>query len=96
MCGNGLKLKICCICKEPYYGMGNNPYPIKERGRCCDKCDAEVVLPERLKGIEEEEKKAIEKNALEEMKVIKRAIKDLEYDLKEYMDRLEKVEKYLY
>lgn len=28
--------------------VGNNPQPVYEDGRCCDKCDREVVIPTRL------------------------------------------------
>ena len=42
-----MKKNICCICGKEYDGYGNNPYPIKESGRCCDKCNRIVIL-ERL------------------------------------------------
>ena len=53
---------ICSICDEEIKGQvvthpdgsksvpwegGNNAYPINE-GRCCDKCNMEVVIPARL------------------------------------------------
>jgi hypothetical protein len=37
---------ICSICHLPYGGFGNNAYPFT--GRCCDDCNATVVIPERL------------------------------------------------
>ena len=37
----------CCICGETHLGFGNNPYPVKERGRCCDYCNSTVVIPTR-------------------------------------------------
>lgn len=40
--------KICCICKKPFEGYGNNPAPVMGGGECCDKCNADVVLPIRL------------------------------------------------
>lgn len=40
--------KICCICKKPFEGYGNNPAPVMDGGECCDKCNADVVLPIRL------------------------------------------------
>ncbi len=40
--------KICCICKKPFEGYGNNPVPVMDGGECCDKCNADVVLPIRL------------------------------------------------
>ena len=38
---------ICSICGEEYNHWGNNAYPINN-GRCCDKCDEAVVIPERI------------------------------------------------
>ena len=40
--------KICCICKEPYEGYGNNAEPVCS-GTCCDKCNIERVIPMRFK-----------------------------------------------
>lgn len=40
--------KICCICKEPYEGYGNNAEPVCS-GVCCDKCNIERVIPMRFK-----------------------------------------------
>lgn len=37
----------CCICGRPYVGHGNNAWPIKEDGRCCDACNMSVVIPAR-------------------------------------------------
>lgn len=34
---------ICCICGHEFTGYGNNPYPIKSEGVCCDACDQKVV-----------------------------------------------------
>ena len=43
----------CCICKKEIekkgdWTQGNNAQPIKD-GRCCDKCNYNVVIPARLK-----------------------------------------------
>ena len=38
----------CCLCDEEIEGFGNNPDPVSEDGRCCDKCNAEKVLPARF------------------------------------------------
>lgn len=51
-----MKKNICCICGKEYEGYGNNPSPLKESGRCCDKCNRLVVL-ERLKKIKASKKK---------------------------------------
>lgn len=48
-----MRFKTCCICGRPFCGMGNNPIPVKKYGRCCDVCNAEKVIPERIKEIEE-------------------------------------------
>jgi len=38
----------CCICsKKIKTKYGNNAEPIKE-GRCCDLCNAIIVIPARL------------------------------------------------
>jgi len=42
------KKKVCCICGKEYEGFGNNPAPYKNKGRCCDKCDRDYVLPSRM------------------------------------------------
>ena len=34
---------ICCICGKKFKGYGNNPWPIKEDGKCCDECNKEVI-----------------------------------------------------
>ena len=47
--------KVCVICGKEYEGYGNNAQPVKD-GKCCDKCNQEVVIPARIKkmGIKEE------------------------------------------
>lgn len=50
--------KLCCICGKVMNEYGNNPYPVKEKGCCCDECNMKVVIPARvemmIKGGEEE------------------------------------------
>lgn len=41
-------MKTCCICGQPFEGYGNNPAPVKTRGKCCDVCNIEIVIPTRL------------------------------------------------
>jgi hypothetical protein len=43
---------ICCFCGEKYKDWGNNPQPIIEDGRCCDRCNWYVVLPARVREYE--------------------------------------------
>lgn len=38
------KQNVCCICKRTYEGFGNNPYPLRTRGRCCDECNEQVII----------------------------------------------------
>ena len=39
----------CVICKKTIKGQyGNNPAPVKVRGKCCDECNWKVVIPTRL------------------------------------------------
>jgi len=42
------KAKTCCICGRSFVGWGNNPWPVKEDGECCDKCNMSKVLPARI------------------------------------------------
>ena len=46
---NETKLQKCCICGRLFSGIGNNPYPVKKRGRCCDGCNSTRVIPERVR-----------------------------------------------
>ena len=39
---------VCCICKEPFEGHGNNPSPLQEKGRCCNACNLKFVVPARI------------------------------------------------
>ena len=41
----------CCICGEEFEGYGNNPYPIRDEGVCCDACNLKFVIPARLENI---------------------------------------------
>lgn len=34
----------CCFCGKEFEGWGNNPSPLKEKGRCCDDCNGKVLL----------------------------------------------------
>jgi hypothetical protein len=44
----GYSMKRCSICREEYYGWGNNAEPVVEGGVCCNDCNAIVVIPVRL------------------------------------------------
>lgn len=45
---------ICCICKNPFIGYGNNAEPVVTNGICCNECNLKYVIPERLKKLEEQ------------------------------------------
>jgi len=39
----------CCVCgAEECEGYGNNPDPVKKKGRCCDVCNTTKVIPARI------------------------------------------------
>lgn len=55
---NDIELKICCICSNPieaefteggdaYWLDGHNAEPVAE-GRCCSKCNDNIIIPTRL------------------------------------------------
>jgi hypothetical protein len=41
--------KKCVICNEDVEKFGHNPQPIKQEGRCCEKCNYGVVINARVK-----------------------------------------------
>jgi hypothetical protein len=38
----------CVICDKNSIGFGNNPAPVKDEGKCCDKCNFLEVIPARV------------------------------------------------
>lgn len=38
----------CCICKKKFTGYGNNPFPARMKGKCCDACNVKHVIPLRM------------------------------------------------
>jgi hypothetical protein len=44
----------CVICKKEFIRCGNNPYPVKQEGRCCDECYKIVRRAIRKNRIEDE------------------------------------------
>lgn len=50
------KEKTCCLCGQAYAGKGNNAAPLAN-GLCCNKCNAALVIPERMKQISGAEKR---------------------------------------
>lgn len=49
--------KNCCFCGREVVGIGHNPKPVemREGAVCCDFCDCNIVLRERLRMLWEEE-----------------------------------------
>lgn len=37
----------CCLCGKTFFGVGNNPRPVKDEGVCCDRCNWTIVLKSR-------------------------------------------------
>ena len=33
----------CVICNRKFSGWGNNPYPLKDKGECCNGCNDYVI-----------------------------------------------------
>ena len=42
-----IRVNACSMCRKLYSGFGNNAQPFE--GRCCDQCNADRVLPERIR-----------------------------------------------
>ena len=41
----------CCLCKGFLNSKwGNNPAPLRKRGKCCDACNMDKVIPARMSG----------------------------------------------
>ena len=40
--------KKCCICGRKFSGWGNNPWPLRDKGECCDWCNTHRVIPMRI------------------------------------------------
>lgn len=41
-------MKTCILCKKKFSEYGNNPWPLAEKGECCDDCDDLKVTPARM------------------------------------------------
>lgn len=62
--------KTCCICGKVFEGYGNDPWPVKEKGTCCDKCNFEVVVPARIANLQTKEEKEEDYLACVEMECL--------------------------
>ena len=38
-----MRMFTCCICGTAHYGFGNNPWPLRDHGECCDDCNLDVI-----------------------------------------------------
>lgn len=47
----------CCICGQEIAGYGNNPWPVKYSGECCDMCNVTIVLAKRIEMLNERKTK---------------------------------------
>jgi hypothetical protein len=45
----------CVLCDDEFEGYGNNPYPVKREGVCCDSCNMTRVIPARFAQHQEDE-----------------------------------------
>jgi len=43
-----MRKTICILCGEWFRGYGNNPWPLAEKGECCNDCDDRKVIPARM------------------------------------------------
>lgn len=59
--------KICCICKKPFDGYGNNAEPVCS-GTCCDECNMKEVIPARMKMVDNSSSKELNED-LEDYKL---------------------------
>ena len=48
--------KTCCICGKVFEGYGNDPWPIKNEGRCCDECNYTDVITAKIAQLEKSDK----------------------------------------
>jgi len=53
--------KICSICQRVFTEFGNNAEPVND-GRCCDRCDWEVVIPARQRQMARDDRKRREQS----------------------------------
>ena len=58
--------KICCICKKPFDGYGNNAEPVCS-GSCCDECNMKEVIHARLKMLDNSSAEELDEAVLNEV-----------------------------
>ena len=50
-----MESKRCVLCGCRFNEWGNDPWPLKEEGWCCDRCNATKVIPARIAQVEKDE-----------------------------------------
>lgn len=53
--------KICCICRKPFDGYGNNAEPVCS-GSCCDECNMKEVIPARMEMLDDSSSEGIDES----------------------------------
>ena len=48
---NGKVKGKCCLCGGLILNHGNDPWPLSDKGRCCDTCNVTKVIQARIQGI---------------------------------------------
>jgi len=51
-CYKSKEKRPCVLCGKTIVGFGNNPSPVVNNGRCCDECNQNVVIPTRIKVVQ--------------------------------------------
>lgn len=54
----------CVLCGKHFTGWGNDPWPVAEDGRCCDKCNMEKVLPARINLMKSHKNESLEERVI--------------------------------
>ena len=54
-----MEKQVCCVCGKEFEGFGNNPWPLKEDGRCCDGCNDFVIIARIKRKLENKKSKEI-------------------------------------
>ena len=40
--------KICVLCGKKFIEYGNDPWPLADKGQCCNRCNEDLVIPARI------------------------------------------------
>ena len=53
-----MEKQVCCICGKEFTGFGNNPWPIKENGQCCNECNEQVIIARIIQAYDKQKKES--------------------------------------